>query len=86
MPTVIKSVRLSTEMVEDIERLQGADNFNQVVRLALRRWLRRRRRKAEDAMIERALKSRLPEQIAEENQIVRQSGDSALRILKGSDL
>jgi Arc/MetJ-type ribon-helix-helix transcriptional regulator len=86
MPTVVKSVRLSTKMVEDIEQLQGPDNFNRVVRLALRGWLKRQRRKAEDEMIEKALKSRSPEQIAEEDRIVRQSGQSTLRILKDSGL
>jgi len=73
-------------MVEDIEQFQGPDNFNRVVRLALRGWLKRRRRKAEDEMIENALRSRSPEQIAEEDQIVRQSGQSSLGILKDSSL
>lgn len=86
MPTVTKSVRLSTRMVEDIEQFQGPDNFNRVVRLALRGWLKRRRRKAEDEMIENALRSRSPEQIAEEDQLVRQGGQSSLRILKDSSL
>jgi Arc/MetJ-type ribon-helix-helix transcriptional regulator len=86
VPTLTKSIRLSQKMYDEIERLQGKGSFNRVVRAALKRWLRMKKRQAEDTTIERALASQSPEQIAEEEAIVRESGASARRVLKETDL
>ncbi len=71
MPKARKSLRLPSKMVEEIEQLRGTASFSRVVRSALRVWLKRRRRKAEDEMIKRAFWSRSAEQVAEEDRILR---------------
>ena len=86
MPTTLKSVRLPDQLIADVEQFQGNRSFNRVVRASLKLWLKRRKRKSEDALITQALASRSPEQVSEEEQIVRLSGKSVGRILREGGL
>ncbi len=82
MSTVIRSVRLKKVVAKEVESLRGERSFTEVVNRALARWIRREKRRREDEIVVAALRSRSPERIREEDEIAKQSSQSALRVLK----
>ena len=75
--TVLRSVRLKRSVAREVETLRGDRSFTDVVNRALVRWVRRERRRREDQLVLEALRSRSPQRIKEEREIVRQASRSA---------
>jgi hypothetical protein len=82
--TVLRSVRVKQALAEEVEALRGDRSFTEVVNRALGRWVRREKRRREDELVVAALRSRSPKRVRDEEAIVRQSSQSAARVLKAN--
>lgn len=83
--SISKSVRLPDSLYREVQHYRGDMNFAQVVTQALTVWLERQRRAAWGDIIERALTSRPPEQVAAESRLAKAASASGRRALGKED-
>lgn len=81
--TIKKTVRYDAADVRDAERLFGSRRFSRVASYALKKLLRKHRRRAQDEALRAWLSGRTAEQQAEDRDIVQAASRGSLRVLEG---
>jgi hypothetical protein len=83
--SVKKTVRYDAQDVRDAHKFFGPRKFSWVANQALKRLLRRHRRKLEDEMLRSWLRSRSEEEKAQDRELVQQASRSSLRVLEDQE-
>jgi len=85
MATLLKSVRLSEDLLAEVSALEPGKSFSEVVQQAIADWIAQRRREAEDEVIRQALAGRSAEQRAEEKALAVLAQKSARKTVERAD-